>query len=157
MYIKEQLELYTYITWVTYELSYVYKALLILSCNNCSYYIMLLWNRIWCSVVNWIQSIALFNDKWWHWTWNIWLIQFDLFFIIFGDVKNLSCLQKDEKAAVANQQNFPPKLTFPNPQSFTRYLNQTLVFMWNTGTEVQFLFFRSFSLALAKISFRGEN
>ena len=147
MYIKEQLELYTYITWVTYELSYVYKALLILSCNNCSYYIMLLWNRIWCSVVNWIQSIALFNDKWWHWTWNIWLIQFDwfstqviFFFYYFWRCKNLSCLQKDEKAAVANQQNFPPKLTFPNPQSFTRCLNQTLVFMWNTALGEKFSF-----------------
>ena len=147
MYIKEQLELYTYITWVTYELSCVYKALLILSCNNCSYYVMLLWSRIWCSVVNWIQSIALFNDKWWHCTWNIWLIQFDWFstqfffyFLLFWRCKNLSCLQKDEKAAVANQQNFPPKLTFPNPQSFTRYLNQTLVFMWNTALGEKFSF-----------------
>ena len=119
----------------------------------------LLWRRQLNSVYSIIQWQVMALDLK-HMTHSVWLIFYTihfLFFIIFGDVKNLSCLQKDEKAAVANQQNFPPKLTFPNPQSFTRYLNQTLVFMWNTGTEVQFLFFRSFSLALAKISFRGEN
>ena len=50
-------------------------------------------------------------------------------FYYFWRRKNLSCLQKDKKAAVTNQQNFPPKLSFPNPQSFTRYFSQTLVFM----------------------------